>query len=49
MNYVQQAGCAILMINFMQEAAGIMETYSTLIEAINGLKAKGYKEDFNLK
>jgi hypothetical protein len=27
----------------------IMESYSTLVEAINGLKAKGYTEDFNLK
>ena len=26
-----------------------MESYSTLIEAINGLKAQGYTEDFNLK
>lgn len=26
-----------------------MESYSTLIEAINGLKARGYTEDFNLK
>ncbi len=26
-----------------------MESYSTLLEAINGLKAQGYTEDFNLK
>jgi len=26
-----------------------MESYTTLVEAINGLKAKGYTEDFNLK
>ena len=26
-----------------------MESYSTLVEAINGLKARGYTEDFNLK
>lgn len=26
-----------------------MESYSTLLEAINGLKAEGYTEDFNLK
>ena len=26
-----------------------METYSTLVDAINGLKALGYTEDFNLK
>jgi hypothetical protein len=26
-----------------------MESYSTLVEAINGLKAQGYTEDFNLK
>jgi hypothetical protein len=26
-----------------------MESYNTLIEAINGLKAKGYTEDFNLR
>ena len=25
-----------------------METYETLTDAINGLKAKGYLEDFNL-
>ena len=26
-----------------------MENYNTLIEALNGLKAEGYSEDFNLK
>ena len=26
-----------------------MKNYSTLMEAINGLKAEGYSEDFNLK
>jgi len=26
-----------------------MESYSTLVDAINGLKAQGYTEDFNLK
>jgi hypothetical protein len=26
-----------------------MESYATLVEAINGLKAQGYTEDFNLK
>lgn len=25
-----------------------MESYSTLVEAINGLKSQGYTEDFNL-
>lgn len=27
----------------------VMESYNSLIEAINGLKAQGYTEDFNLK
>ncbi len=26
-----------------------MESYTTLVEAINGLKKQGYTEDFNLK
>jgi hypothetical protein len=26
-----------------------MESYATLVDAINGLKARGYTEDFNLK
>ena len=26
-----------------------MESYTSLVEAINGLKAQGYTEDFNLK
>jgi hypothetical protein len=26
-----------------------MESYATLLDAINGLKARGYTEDFNLK
>jgi hypothetical protein len=26
-----------------------MESYTTLVDAINGLKAKGYTEDFNIK
>ena len=26
-----------------------MKTYSTLLDAINGLKKEGYTEDFNLK
>jgi len=26
-----------------------MESYATLVDAINGLKAQGYTEDFNLK
>lgn len=26
-----------------------MESYTTLVEAINGLKAQGYTEDFNIK
>ena len=26
-----------------------MESYTTLVEAINGLKTQGYTEDFNLK
>ena len=26
-----------------------MESYSTLVDAINGLKTQGYTEDFNLK
>jgi len=26
-----------------------MESYSTLVDAINGLKTQGYTEDFNLR